>query len=229
MERMKSQYQNVIFDLDGTLLKTEEGLFDSITYALEQMGVDPGDRKDMKRMIGPVLYESFRKFYNMTAEEAERTNALFYEAYENTGVYNSTVYEGVEDMLRKLQGEGKTLIVVTAKPQNQADTVLHHTGIDRYFQKILGPDRSDRTTDKVTLLNKALSFIAESGTGASAKEDAVMVGDRMFDMEAACEVGLDSIGVLYGYGDRAELEQAGATCIAGTPADVVSIVCEEPQ
>lgn len=223
---MKSQYQNVIFDLDGTLLKTEEGLFDSITYALEQMGVDPGDRKDMKRMIGPVLYESFQKFYNMTAEEADRTNALFYEAYENTGVYNSTVYEGVEEMLRELQNEGKTLIVVTAKPQNQADTVLQHTGIDRYFQKILGPDRSDKTTDKVALLKKALSFLAGSGTDAFVKEATVMVGDRMFDMEAACEVGIDSIGVLYGYGDREELEQAGATCIAGTPAEAVTIICK---
>lgn len=224
---MEALYQYIIFDLDGTLIKSEEGLFDSITYALEKSGVDPGDRKDMKRMIGPVLWESFQKFYNMSAEEADRANAYFVEAYEKEGIYNASVYEGVEDMLETLRNAGRILLVVTAKPRDMAERVLNHTGIDQYFQAVIGPARGNKKTDKGSLLREALSFLAKTGTDHFKKEHAVMVGDRMFDMQGAVETGIRSIGVLYGYGDRQELINAGATLLADTPADVVKLICRE--
>ena len=207
---MEALYQYIIFDLDGTLIKSEEGLYDSITYALEKSGVDPGDRKDMKRMIGPVLWESFQKFYNMSAEEADRA-----------------VYEGVVQMLEALRNAGRILLVVTAKPRDMAEIVLNHTGIDQYFQAVIGPAREDKKTDKGSLLKKALSFLATTRTDHFQVERTVMVGDRMFDMEGAGEAGIRSIGVLYGYGDRQELINAGATYLAETPADVVKLVSRE--
>ena len=224
---MEALYQYIIFDLDGTLIKSEEGLFDSITYALEKSGVDPGDRKDMKRMIGPVLWESFQKFYNMSAEEADRANAYFVEAYDKEGLYNASVYEGVEQMLETLRNAGRILLVVTAKPRDMAERVLNHTGIDKYFQAVIGPARGNKKTDKGSLLREALSFLAKTGTDHFQKEQAVMVGDRMFDMQGAVETGIPSIGVLYGYGDRQELINAGATLLADTPADVVKLLCRE--
>ena len=224
---MEALYQYIIFDLDGTLIKSEEGLYDSITYALEKSGVDPGDRKDMKRMIGPVLWESFQKFYNMSAEEADRANTYFVEAYEKEGIYNASVYEGVENMLETLQNAGRILLVVTAKPRDMAETVLNHTGIDQYFQAVIGPARGNKKTDKGSLLKEALSFLAKTGTDHFQKEQAVMVGDRMFDIQGAVETGIQSIGVLYGYGDRQELINAGATLLADTPADVVKCICRE--
>ena len=224
---MEALYQYIIFDLDGTLIKSEEGLYDSITYALEKSGVDPGDRKDMKRMIGPVLWESFQKFYNMSAEEADRANTYFVEAYEKEGIYNASVYEGVENMLETLQNAGRILLVVTAKPRDMAERVLNHTGIDKYFQAVIGPARGNKKTDKGSLLREALSFLAKTGTDHFQKEQAVMVGDRMFDMQGAAETGIRSIGVLYGYGDRQELIDAGATLLADTPADVVKLLCRE--
>ena len=224
---MEALYQYIIFDLDGTLIKSEEGLFDSITYALEKSGVDPGDRKDMKRMIGPVLWESFQKFYNMSAEEADRANAYFVEAYDKEGLYNASVYEGVEQMLETLRNAGRILLVVTAKPRDMAERVLNHTGIDRYFQAVIGPARGNKKTDKGSLLKEALSFLAKTGTDHFQKEQAVMVGDRMFDIQGAVETGIQSIGVLYGYGDRQELIDAGATLLADTPADVVKLLCRE--
>ena len=224
---MEALYQYIIFDLDGTLIKSEEGLFDSITYALEKSGVDPGDRKDMKRMIGPVLWESFQKFYNMSAEEADRANTYFVEAYEKEGIYNASVYEGVENMLETLQNAGRILLVVTAKPRDMAERVLNHTGIDKYFQAVIGPARGNKKTDKGSLLREALSFLAKTGTDRFQKEKAVMVGDRMFDIQGAVETGIQSIGVLYGYGDRQELINAGATLLADTPADVVKCICRE--
>ena len=224
---MEALYQYIIFDLDGTLIKSEEGLFDSITYALEKSGVDPGDRKDMKRMIGPVLWESFQKFYNMSAEEADLANAYFNEAYDKEGLYNASVYEGVEDMLQTLRNAGRILLVVTAKPRDMAERVLNHTGIDQYFQAVIGPARGNKKTDKGSLLKEALSFLAKTGTYHFQKEQAVMVGDRMFDMQGAVETGIRSIGVLYGYGDRQELIDAGATLLADTPAVVVKCICRE--
>ena len=224
---MEALYQYIIFDLDGTLIKSEEGLFDSITYALEKSGVDPGDRKDMKRMIGPVLWESFQKFYNMSAEEADRANAYFVEAYDKEGIYNASVYEGVEQMLETLRNAGRILLVVTAKPRDMAERVLNHTGIDQYFQAVIGPARGNKKTDKGSLLKEALSFLAKTGTYHFQKEQAVMVGDRMFDMQGAVETGIRSIGVLYGYGDRQELTDAGATLLADTPAVVVKCICRE--
>lgn len=224
---MEALYQYIIFDLDGTLIKSEEGLYDSITYALEKSGVDPGDRKDMKRMIGPVLWESFQKFYNMSAEEADLANAYFVEAYDKEGIYNASVYEGVEEMLGTLRNAGRILLVVTAKPRDMAERVLNHTGIDKYFQAVIGPARGNKKTDKGSLLREALSFLAKTGTDHFQKEQAVMVGDRMFDMQGAVETGIPSIGVLYGYGDRQELINAGATLLADTPADVVKLLCRE--
>ena len=224
---MEALYQYIIFDLDGTLIKSEEGLYDSITYALEKSGVDPGDRKDMKRMIGPVLWESFQKFYNMSAEEADRANAYFVEAYDKEGLYNASVYEGVEQMLETLRNAGRILLVVTAKPRDMAERVLNHTGIDKYFQAVIGPARGNKKTDKGSLLREALSFLAKTGTDHFQKEQAVMVGDRMFDIQGAVETGIQSIGVLYGYGDRQELINAGATLLADTPADVVKLLCRE--
>ena len=215
---MEALYQYIIFDLDGTLIKSD---------ALEKSGVDPGDRKDMKRMIGPVLWESFQKFYNMSAEEADRANTYFVEAYEKEGIYNASVYEGVENMLETLQNAGRILLVVTAKPRDMAETVLNHTGIDQYFQAVIGPARGNKKTDKGSLLKEALSFLAKTGTDHFQKEQAVMVGDRMFDIQGAVETGIQSIGVLYGYGDRQELINAGATLLADTPADVVKCICRE--
>jgi len=224
---MEALYQYIIFDLDGTLIKSEEGLYDSITYALEKSGVHPGDRKDMKRMIGPVLWESFQKFYNMSAEEADRANAFFTEFYDREGIYNASVYEGVEQMLETLRNAGRILLVVTAKPRDMAEIVLNHTGIDQYFQAVIGPARDDKKTDKGSLLRKALSFLANTGTDHFNKEQAVMVGDRRFDIEGAAGTAIHSIGVLYGYGDRQELINAGATYLAETPADVVKLLCRE--
>ena len=178
-------------------------------------------------MIGPVLWESFQKFYNMSAEEADRANAYFTEFYDREGIYNASVYEGVVQMLEALRNAGRILLVVTAKPRDMAERVLNHTGIDQYFQAVIGPAREDKKTDKGSLLKKALSFLATTRTDHFQVERTVMVGDRMFDMKGAGEAGIRSIGVLYGYGDRQELINAGATYLAETPADVVKLMCRE--
>ena len=121
--------------------------------------------------------------------------------------------------------KGKVLLVVTAKQQEMAESILRYVGIDRYFRAVVGPNRSESRTDKAAMIKKALSWLElHESADSPAAEHTVMVGDRFFDIEGAVQDGVDSIGVLYGYGDRQELEEAGATWFAETPEEVVRII-----
>ena len=193
------------------------------------------------------------KYYHFNKEDADRAVAYYRENYEKEAIYRSPLYDGVREMLQDLQAMGKKLFVVTAKPQELAGIVLRHTGIAGYFQAVIGPDRSERKTDKAALSRRALWAAEESeekaagaekdeaaGTNAvgtkpaeaaegnadqvKTAEHSLMVGDRHYDIEGAMQTGLDSMGVLYGYGSRRELSRAGAAYLARTPAEVVELL-----
>lgn len=263
---VKPDYRYIFFDLDGTLIQSEFGIVDSVIYALEKFGIEGEDREDLKKFIGPALFESFQKYYHFNKEDADRAVAYYRENYEKEAIYRSPLYDGVREMLQDLQAMGKKLFVVTAKPQELAGIVLRHTGIAGYFQAVIGPDRSERKTDKAALIRRALRAAEESeekaagaekaeaagtnavGTkpaeaaGANAvgtkpaqaaeknadrvktAEHSLMVGDRHYDIEGAMQTGLDSMGVLYGYGSRTELSRAGAAYLARTPAEVAELL-----
>ena len=222
---MKSRYKFVLFDLDGTLIASAEGVIEAFEYALSKFGIDPGDRESMKKLVGPVLKESFQKVYHFDSETVEEVLRYYHESYETSGIYKVPLFEGVDDMLSALQDAGKILLVVTAKQQEMAESILRYVGIDRYFRAVVGPNRSESRTDKAAMIKKALSWLElHESAGSPAAEHTVMVGDRFFDIEGAVQDGVDSIGVLYGYGDRQELEKAGATWFAETPEEVVRII-----
>ena len=222
---MQSRYEYIIFDLDGTLIASAEGVIDAFVYALSHFGIEATDRESMKKLVGPVIKESFQKVYHFDGDDLDRALRYYHESYETEGVYKVPLFEGVEDMLRILQDAGKTLLVVTAKQQEIAESVLRYVGIDRYFRAVVGPSRSESRTDKSVLINKALRYLEEHECGgAPALIRTVMVGDRYFDIEGAVEDGIDSIGVLYGYGDRQELTDAGSTWLAESPEEVIRII-----
>lgn len=269
---VRQDYRYLFFDLDGTLTKSEYGIVDSVVYALEKFGIVNEDREDLKKFIGPALFDSFRKYYSMEPDQADRAVVYYREAYESKGIYNAPLYEGVKEMLEELTKEGKTLFVVTAKPQEMAEKVLRHNGIDSYFAAVVGPDRKERHTDKAALVRRALraaageegseekdpvagetiaeqalkagagNMIAEQAvktgagekiteqtvkadSGNTIKEHALMVGDREYDAVGAAREGVDTIGVLYGYGSLEELRDAGAAYLARTPEEAASIAC----
>lgn len=223
-------YQYLLFDLDGTLTQSEFGIIDSVIYALEKLGIHETDRERLKKFIGPALFESFQKYYHMSPGDADRAVAYYREVYEREGIFNAPVYDGVEEMLRSLSGMGKELFVVTAKPREMAEIVIRHTGLMQYFKAVIGPGRSDRHTDKASLIRMALRLISEqaqrSGTVAaeSTAAQTLMIGDRLYDIEGAGEAGVDSVGVLYGYGTRQELIHAGATYLAQKPEDITGLI-----
>lgn len=245
---VKPDYRYIYFDLDGTLIQSEFGIVDSVIYALKQFGIEGQNREDLKKFIGPALFESFQKFYHFNKEDADRAVAYYREKYESEGIYRAPLYDGVWKMLEDLQAIGKKLYVVTAKPQEMAETVLSHTGIGGFFEAVIGPDRSERKTDKASLIRRAMQYVAEeekkeelrSAKGSSADsqdEDAenedrmreiaahsLMVGDRHFDIEGAVQNDVDSLGVLYGYGDRQELCRAGAAWLVGSPGEAGELI-----
>ena len=207
-------YKLVLFDLDGTLTQSEFGILASAKYALSKMGIYEADEKKLKRFIGPPLYVSFSEFYGLNGAAGEEAVRLYREVYEKEEYKNAPVYEGIQDALLALKEAGASLMVVTSKPQEMAERVVEHVGLKRFFDAIVGPGREMLSPSKTVLIQRALAL-----SGAR-KEEAVMVGDRKFDIEGAKGAGIASVGVLYGYGSREELEAAGADFFADKPEQI---------
>ncbi len=212
---MKS-YNVILFDLDGTLTDPGLGITNSVMHALKKYGIEVADRSELYKFIGPPLTESFEKYYGFSSEGAKQAVEDYREYYRDKGLYENTVYDGVEALLKTLSEKGKTLIVATSKPEIFAKEVLRHFELDKYFKYIAGGNLDGTRTVKAEVIEYALKTC-----GIKADENVVMVGDRMHDIIGAKTVGIDSIGVLFGYGSREELENAGATYIAETVEDII--------
>lgn len=206
------KYTTMLFDLDGTLTNPGLGITNSVAYALKKYGIDVKDRTELYKFIGPPLLNSFQDYYGFSEEQAVQAVEYYREYYQKTGIYENYVYEGIPELLKELTAEGITLLVATSKPELFARLIMEHYHLAEYFTYIAGA-----TMDNKTRVKKAdVIRYAMQNCEAEDKEKLVMVGDRKHDILGAKEVGIDSIGVLFGYGDREELEQAGATYIAET-------------
>ena len=210
-------YQTILFDLDGTLTDSAPGVIHSVQYALNKYGITEA-YENLQCFIGPPLIQSFQKVYGFGHEQAEEAVVYYREYYSAGGIFENEVYPGIKELLQDLKRAGKTLAVATSKPEFFAKQVLDHFGLTGYFDFIGGALMDETRTTKVEVLAYTLSEMKADPTAS------VMVGDREHDVLAAKDLGLDCIGVLYGYGSREELEVAGATAFADTPADVFRIV-----
>ena len=206
------KYTTMLFDLDGTLTNPGLGITNSVAYALKKYGIDVKDRTELYKFIGPPLLNSFQDYYGFSEEQAALAVEYYREYYQKTGIYENYVYEGIPELLKELKAEGITLLVATSKPEPFARLIMEHYHLADYFTYIAGA-----TMDNKTRVKKAdVIRYAMQNCEAEDKKKLVMVGDRKHDILGAKEVGIDSVGVLFGYGDREELEQAGATYIAET-------------
>lgn len=207
----------VFFDLDGTLIQSEFGIFESARYALRKLNMDEPDDSTLRRMIGPPLYVSFRDLFGMDDNMALEAVRLYREYYEETGLYKSPLYEGVREALADLKNAGASLAVVTGKPEDISIRILKYLKIFDIFDTVTGPDKKSTDPKKVDLI---LRTINDLQIETSEYENVIMVGDRRFDIEGAKEAGIASIGVLYGYGSREELVTAGADMIVNNVAEL---------
>lgn len=207
----------ILFDLDGTLTESGIGITRSVAHSLRKFGIEETDQARLDRFVGPPLIDSYVRYYGFSHEQAVLAVEYYREYYAVTGIFENRVYDGVETMLRELNAAGKTCVLATSKPEHYAVQIMEHFGLSRYFSCVAGATMDEKRTNKAEVIAYALEK-----AGASGK--AIMVGDRRHDIEGAQAHGLPSIGVLYGYGSREELEQAGATYIAATAEDILKFV-----
>ncbi len=202
------RYSHILFDLDGTITEPFEGITKALQYSLSKFGIEIFDRNELRICIGPPLYDSFRDFYGLSKEDADRAVKYYREYYDPIGVYDCGVYDGIEEMLKKLSESPCKVIVATSKPEKMARVVLEYFGLDKYFDHICGASLDESRSKKADVISYALET-----AGVSDKRSCIMIGDRKFDIEGASENGLDAIGVTFGYGNRTELKKAGALLI----------------
>ena len=208
----------VLFDLDGTLTQSEEGIWNCAKHAAKEMGFPEPDAATLRKFIGPPLIHSFRTYLGMTQEQAEEAQRIYRARYTTVGMYENRVYPGVRTMLVTLWKAGFRLGVVTGKPAYPTGKILEHFGLDRYLSKVVCA--SDARAEKEHLIRDALP----ENFG-----EAWMVGDRCFDMEGGVKAGVHTLGVTYGYGSEQELLETGAERIARTPAEILDVLCPDAE
>lgn len=212
-------YDNILFDLDGTLTDPGEGITNSVAYSLGKFGIAVADRSDLYRFIGPPLADSFRDFYGFSESECQLAIVRYREYFAEKGIFENRVYDGIPQLLAELKNSGRHLFTATSKPEQFAVRILEHFGLSRYFDDIVGASMDGSLSVKADVIAEALHR-----NGISDRKTAVMIGDRLHDIEGANANSLSSIGVLFGYGSREELVNAGASHIADTPSDILRFV-----
>ncbi len=209
----------ILLDLDGTITDPKEGITRSVQYALKSKGILIEDLDSLCRHIGPPLKTSFMDFYGFSESEAEELVKKYREYFRDTGIFENKVYEGMDELLRKLKAAGKRLITATSKPEVFAERILKHFELDHYFDDICGASMDNSRIDKEDVIRYALEK-----NGIRDLSEVIMVGDREHDVIGAHKVGIASLGVLFGYGSRQELEEAGADRLALTVAEVYDVI-----
>ncbi|MFV2944816.1 HAD family hydrolase [Pseudomonas japonica] len=192
--------QNILFDLDGTLTDPREGITRSIQYALAKLGIDEPDLARLEHFIGPPLLQAFMQFYSFDEAKAWDAVNFYRERFKVTGLYENRVFDGVGDLLSKLQGQGRTLYIATSKPWVFAREIARHFDFARHFKVIYGSELDGTRTNKVELIGHLL---AEEGLDPA---QTLMIGDRKHDLIGARSNGLEAVAVGYGFGSREELE-----------------------
>jgi len=213
------KYKYIFWDLDGTISDSGEGIFKAVAYSLEHMGARLLDSDTLRKFVGPPLTESFAKYCGYTPEEAEKAVEYFREYYQAKGIYENSMYAGMDKLLKELSEAAYLCVVATAKPEPHARAILQRYGIDKYFLYIAGASFDSSRAKKEQVIAYALETC-----GITDKSQVVMVGDRSHDVIGAKKNGLDCIGVLYGYGGRRELEEAGVVAIAADLGELADIL-----
>ena len=203
----------VLFDLDGTLTDSGPGIMNSVKYALEKAGEPVPKTDELRKFIGPPLKGQFMEHCGISEERAAEMVTLYREYFTVTGIFENSVYDGVEEMLKTLKEAGIKIAMATSKPEKFAKIIA------KYFDVIGGACMDETRTEKQDVIHYVLEQCEEKEL-----DKIVMVGDRSYDILGGHAEGLKVIGVLYGYGDLKELSQAGADALATTPQEVVELV-----
>lgn len=209
----------ILFDLDGTLTDPMIGITSSVQYALKHFNIMVEDLNSLCKFIGPPLKESFMEYYNFNNNDAEMAVAEYRKYFSDIGIFQNFIYDDISELLKILKDNNKILILATSKPTVFAEKILIHFNLEKYFDCIVGSNLDGTRSKKVEVIN----YVLEQNNIINLN-DAIMIGDRKYDILGATEAGIESIGVLYGYGDYEELYSSGANYIAKDVKQLLSIL-----
>ncbi len=208
-------YDYYLFDFDGTLCDTTEGIFNSILYSLEWFGIKEENMEKLNFFVGPPLFESYKTVYGVNDNDANALIAKYRERYKEKAAEESKIYDGIEEMLKRLKKQGKKIAIASSKPKKFVDEISKYHNIFKYYDFVSAEDFKNNHSSKKELITACLNYF-----GNPDKEKVIMIGDRFYDIDGAKAVGIDSAGAIYGFGTEEELKKAGATYILNTPDDL---------
>lgn len=208
----------VLFDLDGTLTDSGEGIINCAVFAMERLGIPVPPREELGVFVGPPLWDTFRQF-GVPADRVDEAVEIFRSRYVPIGKFENTPYPGIRETLEALRAQGRKLYVATSKPEVTAREILEHFDLSRYFAEICGATVDKTRTSKEDVIAYLLSLDA-------CRENSVMVGDTAFDVIGAAAHGIPTIGAAWGYGKTEDMVSAGAAAIARSPEDLLRIIEE---
>ncbi len=211
------QYHTVLFDLDGTLTDSQEGITRCVQYALSHFGIQEEDPEKLKLFIGPPLDDMFMEIYGFSQEKAREAREKYRERFSTVGMFENKPYEGIQELLADLRDQGVILGVATSKPEIFSRKILEKYGLEPYFHVISGADMEGVHGSKADVIEGALKLL---GKGPKETKGILMVGDRKYDVEGARTCGLPCVGVGFGFARPGELTEAGAAYYAETVPDL---------
>lgn len=208
--------KTILFDLDGTLTDSGEGIINCAILALKHFGLPIPERETMRVFVGPPLHKTFVEF-GVPEDKADEAIEVYRSRYTTVGLFENTPYPGVEDLLKTLKGQGHRLLVATSKPEEMSVRILEKFGLSHYFDRICGASMDRSRVCKEDVIAYLLST-CDPG------EDVVMVGDTHYDVEGAAAHGIPTIGVAWGYGTVEAMEHAGAKAIAYSMEELLNLL-----
>ena len=213
---MSNKYTWALFDLDGTLSDPYEGITKSFINACNKMNYKAPEKEKLRLIIGPPLKFSFIEYCHMTEEEAKMAIKIYRERYSTIGIFENKLYDGIDEVLKGLKERGVKISLATSKPEEYAIRILERFEIKKYFDFISGDDLKQSRGTKDDVIRYAIDN-CNIDTKTS-----IMIGDRKYDIESGNKFGLDTLGVLYGYGTKEELVESNSKYLAYTPKDILT-------
>lgn len=212
-----TDFNTLIFDLDGTLIDSAPGIINCMRHTLTAMKFDIPN--DFNRFLGPPLHNSFAEFFGMNENQVNEAVKIFRERYKEKGLFENVVYDGIPEMLRRLKNADKKLLIATSKPEVFAVKIMENHQLAEYFDIIGGADINGSRNEK----NEIIEYVLKQ-TNITELSRVLMIGDRSHDIIGAKKCGLSSMGVLWGYGNREEFLQHGADIIVNTPQETADVI-----
>lgn len=214
-------YKVILFDLDGTLTESGEGITKSVQYALEKLGKPKEDLKKLEVFVGPPLLQQFMTYAGLDEETGRKAVEYYRERYATVGIFENRPYPGVEEMLDTLCDKGYILAVASSKPEYFVKKILDHFALTRYFSEIVGSEMSGKRTGKAEVIEEVLNRLNMQNH----RNEVIMVGDKEHDVLGARKAGLECVAVSYGYGTEDELKQAQPLKIVDSVQGITDFFC----